>query len=468
MLKRWEDLPDFMRTPEVRPYWEVLYKKRGQLMLKRAFDLTAALVLLVVLSAPMVVIAGMIKLDSPGSVFYRQERVTTYGKHFRIHKFRTMVSNADKIGSTVTVGNDSRITRVGAKLRNLRLDELPQVLDVITGDMSFVGTRPEAVKYVEQYKPEYNATLLMPAGITSETSILYKDEGTLLNEVDNVDDIYVEKVLPGKMYHNLNGIEQFSVGGDIRIMFMTVFAVLGKKYVPNKAGEDAFANKPKYNQGDYAMQIRSIYNSEKGINEIINNIVSIHLDAFQGFFLTFMGGDFLALMYRSYVEHNNSGVLVAFENEKPIGFLAYSGDLSDLYKYMIKKRFIPFAWCSFRAFFRKPTIFMRLIRALLKPREAKRAEKYVELASIGVASNTKSRGVGSQLIDALKSTVDFNEYSYITLETDAVNNDGVNHFYQKNGFVVEREYETTEGRKMFEYRLNRNQEEVTNEKDTVC
>lgn len=230
MLKRWEDLPDFMRTPEVRPYWEVLYKKRGQLMLKRAFDLTAALVLLVVLSAPMVVIAGMIKLDSPGSVFYRQERVTTYGKHFRIHKFRTMVSNADKIGSTVTVGNDSRITRVGAKLRNLRLDELPQVLDVITGDMSFVGTRPEAVKYVEQYKPEYIATLLMPAGITSEASIRYKDEYRLLSAADDVDKVYVESILPEKMKWNLESIKRFRFARELLTMLRTVLAVLGKDY----------------------------------------------------------------------------------------------------------------------------------------------------------------------------------------------------------------------------------------------
>lgn len=230
MLKRWEDLPDFMRTPEVRPYWEVLYKKRGQLMLKRAFDLTAALVLLVVLSAPMVVIAGMIKLDSPGSVFYRQERVTTYGKHFRIHKFRTMVSNADKLGSAVTVGNDSRITRVGAKLRNLRLDELPQVLDVISGDMSFVGTRPEAVKYVEQYKPEYNATLLMPAGITSEASIRYKDEYRLLSAADDVDKVYVESILPEKMKWNLESIERFRFARELLTMLRTVLAVLGKDY----------------------------------------------------------------------------------------------------------------------------------------------------------------------------------------------------------------------------------------------
>ena len=186
--------------------------------------------MLVILVIPMAIIAVWIKLDSKGPVFYRQERVTTYGKHFRIHKFRTMVSNADKIGSAVTVGNDSRITKVGSKLRHLRLDELPQVFDVIAGAMSFVGTRPEAVKYVEKYLPEYNATLLLPAGITSEASIRYKDEDKLLNAADNVDQMYVEKVLPRKMIYNLKSIEKFSFFSEIATMFRTVFAVLGKEY----------------------------------------------------------------------------------------------------------------------------------------------------------------------------------------------------------------------------------------------
>ena len=230
MLKRWEDLPDFMRVDEVRPYWEILNKKRGQLFLKRVFDLIVAFVLLVILAIPMAVIAVWIKIDSPGTVFYRQERVTTYGRSFFIHKFRTMVSNADKIGTTVTVGNDSRITRAGAKLRGCRLDEIPQVIDVITGSMSFVGTRPEAIKYVEKYKPEFNATLLMPAGITSEASIRYKDEDKLLNVADDVDKVYVEDVLPAKMKWNLNSIERFSFLREILTMFRTVTAVLGKEY----------------------------------------------------------------------------------------------------------------------------------------------------------------------------------------------------------------------------------------------
>lgn len=230
MLKKWETLPDCMQNDEVRVYYDSLQKKKVSMFLKRVMDLVGGLILLILLAIPMIIISIMIKLDSEGPVFYRQERVTTYGKHFKIHKFRTMVSNADKIGSTVTVGNDSRITKVGAKLRGCRLDELPQVLDLISGNMSFVGTRPEAVKYVEQYKPEYMATLLLPAGITSEASIRYKDEAELLDAASDVDKTYIEEVLPGKMKYNLDSIKNFSFFGDIATMFRTVLAVLGKDY----------------------------------------------------------------------------------------------------------------------------------------------------------------------------------------------------------------------------------------------
>lgn len=230
ILRKWEDLPDFMRTDEVRPYYEILNKRRGSLVLKRMMDLVGGLVLLIILAIPMAIIAVMIKLDSEGPVFYRQERVTTYGKHFKIHKFRTMVSNADKIGTAVTVGNDSRITRIGAKLRGCRLDELPQVLDLISGDMSFVGTRPEAVRYVEKYKPEYMATLLLPSGITSEASIRYKDEAELLEAAADPDTVYIEEIVPQKMKYNLQSIMEFSFIGEIKTMFRTVFVVLGKEY----------------------------------------------------------------------------------------------------------------------------------------------------------------------------------------------------------------------------------------------
>ena len=230
MLCKWDELPASMKNDEVRVYYDILQKKKASLYLKRAFDLVCAFGLLLLLGIPMLIIAFMIKRDSEGPVFYRQERVTTYGKKFRIHKFRTMVNNADKIGSAVTVGGDARITKIGAKLRGTRLDEFPQVFDVINGDMSFVGTRPEAIKYVEKYTPEMMATLLLPAGITSEASIRYKDEAELLDAADDVDKVYVEDVLPGKMKYNLQSIREFSFIGDIVTCFRTVFAVLGKEY----------------------------------------------------------------------------------------------------------------------------------------------------------------------------------------------------------------------------------------------
>ncbi len=228
--REWEELPDNLRVPEVREYYEILSKKKLSLRMKRCFDIVVASVMLVCLSPIMLVIALAIVLDSPGEVFYRQERVTQYGKIFRIHKFRTMVSDADKIGTQVTVGNDSRITKIGSVLRKYRLDEIPQLFDILDGSMSYVGTRPETVKYVEVYQPEYMATLLLPAGITSDASIRYKDEAKLLEVADDVDRVYVEEVLSEKMKYNLQSIKEFSFIGEIRIMFRTVFAILGKDY----------------------------------------------------------------------------------------------------------------------------------------------------------------------------------------------------------------------------------------------
>jgi lipopolysaccharide/colanic/teichoic acid biosynthesis glycosyltransferase len=141
-----------------------------------------------------------------------------------------MVSNADKIGAQVTVGNDSRITRMGKLIRKCRLDELCQLIDVFRGTMTFVGTRPEVPRYVDAYTPEMLATLLLPAGVTSLASIFYKDEDKLLEGAADVDKTYIEEVLPGKMRYNLKAIKTFSFFGDIRVMFMTVFAVLGKEY----------------------------------------------------------------------------------------------------------------------------------------------------------------------------------------------------------------------------------------------
>ena len=216
-----------MRTKEVRPYYDNLKKHEKELYLKRAFDVVAASILLVLLAPVMLVVAVWIKLDSLGPVFFRQSRITQYGKEFRIFKFRTMVNNADKLGSAVTVGNDSRITKVGSIIRKYRIDEFPQLFNVLSGDMSFVGIRPEVPKYVKEYTEEMYATLLLPAGITSEASINYKDESYLIKCSESIDDIYIERILPEKMKYNLKSINSYSFTGDIVTMVRTVFAVLG-------------------------------------------------------------------------------------------------------------------------------------------------------------------------------------------------------------------------------------------------
>ncbi|WP_418596419.1 sugar transferase [Hominenteromicrobium sp.] len=224
----WEKLPSQMQTEAVKPYYEILQKKQISLIFKRLFDIVVSIIMLLILSPVFLVLAIAIKLDSKGPVFYRQVRVTQYGKEFRIFKFRTMVTNADKIGSQVTVGGDSRITRVGKVIRECRLDEIGQLLNILVGSMTFVGTRPEVPKYVEKYTSEMWATLLLPAGVTSEASIRYKDEAALLDAAEDVDATYIQDVLPGKMKYNLRSIQEYSFFKDIETMFQTVFAVVEK------------------------------------------------------------------------------------------------------------------------------------------------------------------------------------------------------------------------------------------------
>ena len=226
MLKNWNKLPEYMRTDEVRPYYDLLQRKRLSLFFKRVFDIVVSLIMIILCSPILLIISILIVKDSKGGVFYRQERVTQYGRVFRIFKFRTMVQNADQIGTQVTVSNDSRITKIGSKLRNCRLDELPQLFNIFLGDMTFVGTRPESVHYVKSYTNEMYATLLLPAGVTSEASIEYKDEADLLDQADDVDSVYINEVLPEKMKYNLNSIKEFSFFKEITTMFRTVFAVL--------------------------------------------------------------------------------------------------------------------------------------------------------------------------------------------------------------------------------------------------
>ncbi|MFQ9892431.1 MAG: sugar transferase [Emergencia sp.] len=225
-LKKWDALPEQMKTEAVKPYYKSLEKKRFSLCLKRCFDIVVSILLLIILFLPLLVFAVLIRLDSPGPAMFRQKRVTQYGKIFRIYKFRTMVQNAEQIGSQVTTDQDSRVTKIGRFLRNYRLDELPQLLNILSGDMSFVGTRPEVLKYVEQYTDEMYATFLMPAGVTSQASIRYKDEAQLLQSATSPDEVYVQTILPEKMRYNLDSIRHFSFANDCRTMLQTVFAVI--------------------------------------------------------------------------------------------------------------------------------------------------------------------------------------------------------------------------------------------------
>lgn len=224
-MKSFDKLEPQFQCDEVRAYYDILSKKTASLIFKRITDILISLILLVILILPIIIIAIAVKLTSEGPVFFKQERVTTYGKKFKILKFRTMVTDADKIGSLVTTDGDSRITKIGKTLRKFRLDELPQLFNVLSGSMSIVGTRPEVSKYVEMYKPEYYATLLMPAGITSLASIMYKDEEKLLDGREDVDEIYINKILPEKMKYNLLYTKSFSFISDINLMLKTVIEV---------------------------------------------------------------------------------------------------------------------------------------------------------------------------------------------------------------------------------------------------
>lgn len=237
LLEKFENLAPEFQNDEVKRYYDLLKKKTGALVLKRIFDVVVSAIMLVIISPVFLLLAIAIKLDSKGTVFYRQERITQFGKKFRIFKFRTMVSNADKIGSLVTVNNDSRITKVGGFIRKYRLDEICQLIDVFRGTMSFVGTRPEVKKYVDAYTDEMYATLLLPAGVTSLASIKYKDEEKLLSNAEDADTTYINEILPDKMKYNLEYLEKFSFFYDIKLMFMTVFAVLKKEEVKEEVAK---------------------------------------------------------------------------------------------------------------------------------------------------------------------------------------------------------------------------------------
>lgn len=225
LVKQWENLPTDMQNDAVRLYYEILRRKSASLVVKRLFDIVMSIVLLIVLSPVFLIVAILIRVDSKGPVFYRQERVTQYGKIFKIFKFRTMVQNADKQGSLVTINNDCRVTKIGKKLRKYRLDEIPQLLNILSGDMTFVGTRPEVPKYVGYYTDEMKATLLLPAGVTSKASIEYKDEEKILKEAQNTDQVYVEKILVEKMRINLDSLVNVDLYSIISILLLTLVSV---------------------------------------------------------------------------------------------------------------------------------------------------------------------------------------------------------------------------------------------------
>lgn len=221
-MRAFGKLPSQFNNESVRPYYDILKRKQGAIIFKRVFDIVVSVIMLIFLILPIIIIGICIKINSPGPVMFKQKRVTTYGKTFMILKFRTMVVNAESIGSMVTTQSDSRVTSIGKTLRKYRLDELPQIFNVIAGDMSFVGTRPEVPKYVNQYKDEYYATLLLPAGITSYTSIMYKDEEKLLSSGKSADEVYINTILPEKMKYNLEYTKDFGFFYDIKIMLKTV------------------------------------------------------------------------------------------------------------------------------------------------------------------------------------------------------------------------------------------------------
>lgn len=225
-MRRWEDLPEAFRTAETRPYYDLLSKRQGTIVIKRVFDVVMSLVLLIVLAPILLLLGIMIALDSRGPVVFTQKRVGRYGEEFTMFKFRSMRQDAESVGPQISVGKDPRISRVGHVLRKTRLDELPQLLNILLGDMSFVGVRPEVPRYVAKYTPEMWATLFLRPGVTSPASIRYKDEAKILAEAEDPELAYVEDVLPRKMIYNYSYLRELSFVGDLKILFETVLAVL--------------------------------------------------------------------------------------------------------------------------------------------------------------------------------------------------------------------------------------------------
>ncbi|MBS3967365.1 MAG: sugar transferase [Truepera sp.] len=219
------DPDDCAKSLTIVPKSSVTHKPL-QNTLKRLLDLTGAGLGLLVLSPVFAAIAALIKLDSPGPVFFRQERVGRHGQPFWIFKFRSMRTDAPSLGGQLTVGRDPRITRVGALLRQTKLDELPQLLNVLRGEMSLVGPRPEVPKYVALYTPEQRQVLAVRPGITDLASIEYRSESELLARAPDPEKVYVQEVMPHKLQLNLEYIRTQSLDRDLAIIFKTIRRVV--------------------------------------------------------------------------------------------------------------------------------------------------------------------------------------------------------------------------------------------------
>lgn len=193
---------------------------------KRIFDVFSSFTAIILLSPFFVFIAIMIRLTSDGPVFFKQIRVGKDGIFFEIYKFRTMVKNAEKLGKQITVGNDERITKIGVFLRKYKLDELPQLMNVLKGDMSIVGPRPEVPKYTKMYSDEQKNVLLVKPGITDYASIKYRNENIMLNMSNNPEKTYIEEVMVDKININLEYIKKRSVIEDIKIVFLTLWKII--------------------------------------------------------------------------------------------------------------------------------------------------------------------------------------------------------------------------------------------------
>ena len=205
---------------------QVLERRKLQLVLKRLMDIVISGCALFVLWPVLLLISLAIKIDDPGPVFYRQVRVGRDGKPFRIFKFRTMIVDADKKGLSITVGRDSRITRIGALLRKTKLDELAQLINVFTGEMSFVGPRPEVPKYGDMYTPDQRQVLLVRPGITDYASIAYRNENDILEGAENPEQMYIDVIMPDKIELNMKYLREISPLADIRLILRTIVAVI--------------------------------------------------------------------------------------------------------------------------------------------------------------------------------------------------------------------------------------------------